>query len=403
MKIFLSYRERLAGLFLVGMAMLVVAFFVGAAVHNKWLVDRVRYHATVERGDGLRSGSPILWSGVEVGEVGALKILDSGAVDVELVVLAEHSKRIQPGCQAVVRRLLGIGEKRVHLSAPQVAGKPLAEGSRLPVREPMDILDVVGDLDFGTYLKTLNRALTTVEKLMTKLDENNRFDRLVAAFDRIGPLVEKADTLLGNIGQPVEALVKNPALAGALQGLSDLTADPDLHATLQAARRLLADPNLRRALAGADAILSDPATRKLVHGGAELLDPARLNKLLEHSEHLVAQLDMLMGEKGPATSVLRTADKLLSDGKVERLLGAVERLADEKKLAKILDNVAVLAEQTGKIGPEIPKLTKELTITLREAVVVLKALQKVWVLEGKANDARKEVEKGAGEDGGGKD
>ena len=91
-------------------------------------------------------------------------------------------------------------------------------------------------------------------------------------------------------------------------------------------------------------------------------------------------------------SLLAHADKLLSDNRIDRLITSLDHLADEQKLARLLENVSLLAEQTGKISPEIPHLAKELTLTLREAVVVLKALQKTWMLEGKSNDARKELQ-----------
>lgn len=393
MKIFLTSRERIAGLFLVGTVALVISFFVGAAVHNRWLAARVRYHAKIARGDGLRAGSPVLLSGVEVGEISDLQITDDGKVTVDLAILAAHAHRMQPGTKAVVRRLLGIGEKRVHLTTVPGAGTPLPDGAWLTVHEPVDILDAVADLDFGTYLKTANRAVSALEKLMQKLEENDRLERLVAAFDRLGPLLEKVDKLLTDIGPTATALVKHPALTGALQGLDDLLRDPALREALAAAHRLLADPGLRRTVAAADQLLSDPAAKKLVRGAAEVLEPQKINRLIERSEGLVGRLDVLLGEKGPATSVLANADKLLADGKIERLIGAMERLTDEKKLARILDNVATLAEQTGRIAPEIPHLTKELTVTLREAVVVLKAMQKTWYLEGKASDARKELDR----------
>jgi hypothetical protein len=103
----------------------------------------------------------------------------------------------------------------------------------------------------------------------------------------------------------------------------------------------------------------------------------------------------MTADNGPLPHVLGSADKLLSDGRIDRLIGSLERLTDEKKLGRIIDNVGVLAEQTGKIGPEIPQITRELTSTLREAVVVLKALQKTWLLKGKAEEVREESGPGA--------
>ena len=43
-----------------------------------------------------------------------------------------------------------------------------------------------------------------------------------------------------------------------------------------------------------------------------------------------------------------------------------------------------------RIGPEIPTLTRELLATLREAVIVLKALQRTWILEDETKAVREE-------------
>jgi ABC-type transporter Mla subunit MlaD len=356
-KIFLSYRERIAGLFIVITVLLVVSFFVGAAVRNRWLAPRVAYHTHVIRGDGLRSGSPILLSGVEVGEVGDLSILDDDSIDVELIVLTAHAKRIKDGTTATVRRLLGIGEKRVHLTSGK--GAPLPFGSLLPAVEPMDLLDVVGQLDLGSYLNAMNKALSAMEKLLTKLEEDGRLDRLIAAFDRLGPTMEKVDALLSDLHKPLVEVVAGPELKGALKG--------------------------------ANVVLNDPNTRKTMRGAASALEPERIDRLLARAEPMLARLESLTGDSGPLVSVLKDTDKLITDGRIDKLITSLDRLTDEKKLGRIIDNVAVLTEQTSKIGPEIPQITRELTATLREAVIVLKALQKTWILEGKADDVRREM------------
>lgn len=392
MKIFLSRPERIAGLFIVGSLALVVMFFVGAAIENKWLAPRVHFHTTVVHGDGLRPGLPILLSGVEVGEIAALELRNRGAIDVEMLLLKTHAPLIRQGTQAVVRRLLGFGEKRIHLTPPAGNAPVLPPGAMIAAVEQTDIPEALAELDLGAYLGTMSRAMSAAEMVLKKLEDGDRLERLVSALDRLGPVVEKLDKLLGEVDEPIAALLRNPALPQALEGANELLHDPLLHQTL----------------AGAAQVLNDPATRKLVHGGAAVMDPEKLNKMLAHIDGVAARLDVLVGEKGPVTNLLNSADKLVAGDRTERFVGALERLTDEKKLGRILDNVATLAEQTAKIGPEIPKLTHDLTLTLREAVVVLKAVQKTWMLEGKSDDARKELDKSkdsggdGATDGGGK-
>ncbi len=377
MKIFLSKPERTAGLFIVGSCALVVVFFVGAAIQNKWLTPRVHYHTTVVHGDGLRPGSPVLLSGVEVGEIAVLTLRSHSAIDVEMSLLKEHAPLVRAGTHAVVRRLLGFGEKRIHLTPPEGNSPPLPEGALLPAEEHTDIPEALATLDLGAYLGTMNRAMAAAEMVLKKLEDGDRLERLVNALDRLGPVVEKVDKLLDQVDQPLVALIQNPALPQTLEGANELLHDPLLHQTL----------------AGASQMLNDPATRKLVHGAASVMDAERLGKMLTHVEALVTRLDAMTGEKGAVTHILESADKMVAGDRLDRLVGAAERLTDEKKLGRILDNVSILAEQTAKIGPEIPKLTHELTVTLREAVVVLRAVQKTWMLEGKSEDARKELDK----------
>lgn len=375
MKIFLTTRERVAGLFLVTSAALVVAFFVGAAVRNRWLAPRVRYHTLVERGEGLRSGSPILLSGVEVGEIGELTIRDDARIDVELVVLAQHAPRVQTGAKATVRRLLGIGEKRIHLTATGQKGPALAAGALMPAFEPMDVLDVVSEVDLGAYLRTMNRAVGVMEVMLQKLEEDKRFERMVEALDHLGPTMDRLDKLLAQTQEPLVKLLTNPAIPGALAG----------------AEALLQDPALHGAIAGANSLMHDPALRKAYRNAADVLEPARIGKFLAKAEGTMAGLDALTSTQGPLVSLMGSVAKMLADQRLDRLIGAIERLTDEKKLGRILDNVAILAEQTAKVGPEIPKMVRELNVTLREAVVVLKALQRTWMLESKAQDVRKEM------------
>ncbi len=359
MKIFLSYRERLAGLFIVLTALLVTAFFAGAAIRNRWLEPRVTFQTLVARGDGLRPGSPILLSGVEIGEVGAMTIRDDDRIDVELIVLRTHAHRVRAGTRATVRRLLGIGEKRVHLSSAATASEPVSPGSRIPSDEPMDLLDVLTQLDLNSNLATLNRGLSALEKLLAKLEEAGRLDRLVAAADKVGPTLDKVDALLGDLHKPLVSLVKNPALAGTLEG--------------------------------ADQVLKDPATRKTLRGAAVALEPQRIDRVLGRTEQLLTRLEPLMAERGPLVSLLDHTDQLITDKRIDSMITSLERLTDEKKLGRIIDNVSALTEETGKISPEIPQITRELMTTLREATILLKALQRNPLLEGAAKEVREDM------------
>jgi ABC-type transporter Mla subunit MlaD len=344
-------RERAAGAFVLTSLVLVALFVVGAAVRNRWFHSQVVFHGQMVAGDGLREGSPVFLSGVEVGEIGRLAILDNNRVDVQILIWEEHRNLIRAGTRALARRVFGIGEKRLRLTSDSAGGLPLPPGSNLPIDERVDLLDAVATLDLTHSTEVLERTIDAADRMLAKLEEGNRFEGIVAAVDRLGPVLEKVEGLLG-------------------------------------------DPNVRGALSGVNTVMNAPSTIHAIDRAARLLAPERMDRVLSHSERLLARLDELSEKNGSLDVTLRHTTRLLGDGRVDRLLDTAAHLNDTDKLGRLLDNTAVVAEQLGRVGPTIPTLARELTLTLREAVITLKALQETWLLESKAKRARKDLERG---------
>lgn len=360
-KIRLSYRERVAGVFLLLAGALVAAFVAGAAIQNRWFTPRVVFHTHVVRGEGLREGSPVLLSGIEVGETGSLTIMNDNRIDVEIIVLEQHAHRLRAGSKAVIRRLLGIGEKRIELVSSAENSPPLPAGALLPADEPVDLLDALSSIDLGLYIRTMDRAVNAMEVMLVKLEEGNRLERMVLAFDQMGPTMEKMNNLLDEVDEPMAALFK--------------------------------DESLRRTFQGADRLFNDPNTRLAMRNVASTFEPERIDRMLERTDQLIGRFDALLAENGHLQGAMAGMDRLVNDGRVDRMLTSLERLSNAEKIEKLVDNMGVLAEQMAKIGPEIPHMSKELLTTLREAVVVLKALQKTWLLEDESGEVRQELEK----------
>jgi ABC-type transporter Mla subunit MlaD len=364
-KIYLSYRERLAGIFLLLAVAMVILFVAGAAIQNRWFAARVTYHTYVARGEGLTPGSPVLLSGIVVGEIGDVEIMEDNRVDVELLVLEKYAHRVQAGSKASVRRLLGIGEKRINLIAPAEKGEPLPAEAIVPADEPMDLIDIASTLDLGRYMNSLDRVISTMETLMAKLEEEDRLERMVEAFDDLGPTMAKLNVLLGEIDEPMAELMKDPAFRGAFRG----------------ADKTFNDPNLSRA----------------VRGLGTALEPERVDRLIEKTDRLITRFDALLADDGHLTGAMKGADRMLNDGRVDRMIASMERLTDADKLEKLIDDMSQLADQMAKIGPEIPTMSKELIATMRELAIVLRALQKTWLLDEESADVRKEMKKKARE------
>jgi hypothetical protein len=267
-----------------------------------------------------------------------------------------------------VRRLLGIGEKRIYLVAPAEKGERLPAGALIPADEPMDLIDIAASLDLGKYMNTLDRAVNSMEVLLSKLEENNRMDRMVEAFDEFGPTMRNLNELLDEIRQPLADLIKDPALRSTFQGASK--------------------------------VFNDPNTSRSMQGLATALEPKRTDHLITRLDELIGRFDAVLADDSHFTGAMKGADHFLNDPRADKMLTSIARLTDEEKLEKLIDDMSKLADQMARIGPEIPVMSKELISTMRELAIVLKALQKTWLLDDESEAVRKDLKKKArAEDG----
>lgn len=353
----------MAGVFVLLTLLGVIGFIVGAAIQNRWLEHRVAFHTIAVRGDGIDEGTPVLLSGIEVGEVGGVRILPDNRIHVDILVRERHAGRIRVGTKAEIRRLLGIGEKRIHLVTQDVLqGAPaLPPGAMLPADELIDILDAVSRVDIGQYLRTLDRTVSTLELTIKKLEEDQRLERMMEAFDHMGPTMQKMSAFIDNVDEPLVALIS----------------DPEVKKTFRGASRLFNDPNTRRAMRSV----------------SETMEAERKTELLERMDAVFTKLEPLMEKDGHFTGAMAGADKIFNDKRLERMIGRLDEVADEDKLSRLVDNMSKLTEQMAAMSPQIPAISKELLVTLRETVVVLKALQRTWLLDDESKDVRRLMKK----------
>jgi hypothetical protein len=200
-----------------------------------------------------------------------------------------------------------------------------------------------------------------VEVLLTKLEEEQRLERMMEAFDQMGPTMERLNNLIAKIDEP----------------LADLLTDPSIKGTFR----------------GADKVFNDPQTRKAMRAVATTFDAEQMSNLIARMEQASSRIADMLAEDGDFQGAVNGASRLLNDGRADRMLTAMEQITADKKLNKLVDNLAVVANQTAKVGPEIPTMAKELVNTLQEAVIVLKALQKTWLLDDESKAAIKEMKK----------
>lgn len=361
MKIYLSYRERIAGLFVLFAFIGVVLFIVGAAVQNRWLEPRVLFRTHVTRGDALRPGASVLLSGLEIGEVGSLTILPDNRIEVVMEIREQYAGRVKRKTKAEIRRVVGLGEKQILLISEGESGESLPAGALIPANEPLDIMDAISTVDLGRYLATLDRLVEAMEVTLNQLDEKDRLERIMETFDQLGPTLAHLNQLLNDLHEPLVSLVENP--------------------------------DFKRTFEGAAKVFNDRNTRRAMSAVSHTFEKERMDKLLSSMVSTFDRVGEMTRSDGEFNGAVKGANRMFNDKRFDSLLSSMSQLADAKKLSKLVDDMGTVANALAKMGPKIPTLTEEMIETMREAVVVLKALQKTWLLEDESEAVRKQRKK----------
>ncbi len=350
----------MAGVFVVLTLLGVVAFVVGAAIQNRWLEQRISFYTVAVRGDGIAEGTPVLLSGIEVGEVGDLSILPDNRIHVEILVRERHAGRVRVGSKAEIRRMLGIGEKRIHLVTKDVPkdAPALPPGAMLPADELVDLLDAISRVDIGQYLQTLDRAVSTLELTIKKLEEDQRLERMMEAFDHMGPTMQKMSAFIDDVDEPLVALIS--------------------------------DPEVKKTFRGASRVFNDPNTRRAMRSVSETMEAERKAELFERMDAVFTKLEPLMEKDGHFTGAMAGADKVFNDERLERIMASFDKMSRGEKLDTLANNLSKLTAHMAAMSPQIPAISKELLVTLRETTVVLKALQRTWLLDDESEEVRRE-------------
>lgn len=315
MKIKFSRMERVAGLFVLCAIALGMGTLGALAIRQGWFESKVSYWTDLPSAQGISPGTEIQMSGLRIGAVGGIFLMEEGRVRLELRVSERYAGQIRSGAVVQSWRPFLIGARVLEMTRGE--GNLLPPGSELPHSSSSDLLEMVSGRQTGPTLVALSGALENMRKLAEAFSDPKRTTAMIEIFDDLRPLVRNATVLTGEITKVVKPLNKDRRLEIAADNIVELTVQ------------------LKHAL---------PAL----------------------------------------TEVMKDSPRLAKE-----LTGALSQLAAlSNELSKAIPMVSELA-------PEIPKTGRRAVEALDETVIVLKALQKSFLMRGNVKEVREEEAKRA--------
>lgn len=330
MKIKFNHYERVAGLFVLGCLVALLFSLIGIAVKQGWFDSRVRFTTTFINGDGLHSGTTVQIAGLRAGSVDEVELTSDNQVRVKFSVLSKFQSRVRKDSVASLVRPFIIGDRILDISLGSEAQELLAEGAVMKSRENLDLMTILSGRRLGDYVETMGGMMDSLRILAEGFLNKERSVSLLNMMDKIEPLVENVNTM-------------------ALE-------------MIQLSQQATGDKNLKKVMAGLT------------------ITTKEINQVLPR----VRQVMPVIAEVMPL---------------VQDLIPHVKEKAPQlgKNLEQLVGNLALMTEQfkvvlpaLAEIAPELPRSSRRAVEALDEAVVLLKAMQKTWVISGSAEEVREE-------------
>jgi phospholipid/cholesterol/gamma-HCH transport system substrate-binding protein len=257
---------------------------------------------------GLRKGSPVWISGIEVGAVKNITLnLEHGTI-VTLSVKKEVLEYVKEDSTAIVMTMGLLGDKYIELGDGTMEAKPITPGYTLRGKQPLDLTDVV---------QASTESMTRISDFVIKL----------------GAMIDRIDRSEGTLGK----FINDPALYNNLRDSAKSLASllREVESGEGSLQRFMKDKTLYDRLSSAAASLDDAAQRVTKGNGslAKLVnDPSLYNNLNKASEQLTGVLQDIDAGKGVVGTL--TKDEKLAQQVRDAVAGLNEVVGEMKDLVK---------------------------------------------------------------------
>src|SRR5436190_7841565 len=191
-----KFKVRL-GLFIAGgLALFVLAIFIMGRQKN--LFNPVfKLTTTFYSISGLQVGNNIRFSGINVGTVDKIKIINDSTVRVDMMIRKEVQQFIKEDCEAAIGSEGIIGDRLLVITQGSSDAPMVKDGQQLASTEPVETDAIIASLNVSAW----NAGIITEQlaEIMTKINSGN---------GTLGRLIQDS-TIAENINQTIVNLKKS--------------------------------------------------------------------------------------------------------------------------------------------------------------------------------------------------
>ncbi|MCJ8277562.1 MAG: MCE family protein [Bdellovibrionales bacterium] len=213
MKIKFNLFERVAGLFVLTAMGSAVALTIGMGIKKGWFEPKMKLKTYVKAADGIRSGTPVNFSGLQIGSVDSVDLKAGQGVEIQFRVRKRFAKQLHDDAVIRVVRPFIIGEKVLEIDTSEASGPLVKEGQTLMAQQAPDFLEFLGGNKLGNYMESLSSTMENLQKLAEAFLSNERSDKIIELFDEIFPLMEKMNSMASEVSTLSATLTEKKKMA----------------------------------------------------------------------------------------------------------------------------------------------------------------------------------------------
>jgi phospholipid/cholesterol/gamma-HCH transport system substrate-binding protein len=240
-----SKIERLVGIFIIGVSMLLLATLVIIGRGKDWFETYISYYTTFNESYNLQENAAVKLFKADIGVVKKIT-LEKNRVRVKLAIQERYASRIRQDAVAVVESPTLIGSEYISINPGSAQSPLIPELGEIPSQEKRSLTDILAEFQVEKTGMLVVKTIQNISVLAEKLAEPN--GPLLSTLDNIQKTSSHVEKIAGDLKAgkgPMGTILKSDdllkqillnieRLGTILQNIQDATAKaPDTMAMVQ--------------------------------------------------------------------------------------------------------------------------------------------------------------------------
>ena len=153
-----SKKEKLAGIFVIGVIAMLIAVVVIIGRGRSWFKSYVTYYATFNESYNLKVNGDVKLYKADIGKIKNITPAEN-RVKIELLILEEFASRIRAGTIVTVESPTFIGSEYISVYPGNPSEALIAENGVIPSREKKSIADIMEEFQIEKTAKMLIKTI----------------------------------------------------------------------------------------------------------------------------------------------------------------------------------------------------------------------------------------------------